>query len=88
MEKVNEMLLMLVRKKEVLKESNNITDQIRILNEIIDIYKELCDSSYSSGDRSSQVSYLQKATNLRVLLTQLELQNEALISRMKGIIND
>lgn len=64
----------LERKKEVFNTRDNINDTIRVVGEIIDIYKE-------SGQS-------QKAVNLQVLLTQLELQNEALINRMKGVIND
>lgn len=64
----------LERKKEVFNTRDNINDTLRVVSEIIDIYKE-------SGQS-------QKAVNLQVLLTQLELQNEALINRMKGIINE
>ncbi len=64
----------LEKQKELLKNTDNLIDIIKTIHEIIYIFEELSES--------------QKATSLRVLLTQLELQNEALISRMKGIINE
>jgi hypothetical protein len=74
MESINKQLAMLERKKEVLNTRENPIDIIRVVGDIVNIYIDLGET--------------QKAINLRVLLTQLELQNEALISRMKTIINE
>jgi dihydrofolate reductase len=88
MESINDQLKMLERKKYILNTPNTLNDTIKVFNEIADIYVELSESCKDKLYITGGGDYAQKAVNLRTLLTQLELQNDALISRMKGIINE
>lgn len=89
MESINEQLESLKKRKEFLNTKNiSITDSILWIGKIVDSYENLSESCKDKLYITGGGDYEQKATNLRVLLTQLELQNEALINRMKTIINE
>lgn len=91
MESINEQLKELELLKEEINKTYNInylTSNIANLKKVLNIYTQLSESCKDKLYITGGGDYEQKAINLRVLLTQLELQNDALISRMKTIINE
>lgn len=88
MESINDYLLLVKRNKDTLNKNISMNDSIILLSGIVTIYDDIHIHYGEVGDTDLQTKYLYLATNLRVLLSQLNIQNEALIKRMKGLINE